>query len=1324
MAPTVGAVWLNVLPSMQAFPSTLTKQATASARVAGARAGQAMGEEVAEQAGATASRRIGVQSQRMAATFTKSTNVMTRGLSNFRAGFADADAAASAFTGRMGRLGGVTRQAVTPGVNAVGRFAGGFRDAQVAASAFSGRLGTVGGVAGRALAPGVQALARFREGFSSAQMAASVFSGRMGSLGGVARTALQPGINAARTMAPAMGAAGAAATSAFGRIRSGASNAFTRARSGFTTMVANARESQEGVGALGGALSSMGAVGAAAVASVGLGALGLSAVRTAANIQQTTASMAGLYGETAAAEDMMRRMREYARNTPLETESLYTAGKNLAYLGLQGDQAMGVIRNVGTALMASGNTSREAMGNVTNALLTMQSSGQLYAADIQRVSNEMVPAWDLLSAHMGMSIKEVRKEVTEGNLTVDDFVAALQAGDGDYFAMMRKSADETSKTFSAQFAQVKDNVNIAIAETLLPLLDRAAPMLGRLGGAVDSGLRSMPGILSRTGDALRSTGLVSGFMSMVRGVREFASAALPALRGFGAVVGTALVGALQVMRPLGGLLQSMAGWMRENQAVVQVLGAALGGAVVAMVAIRTATMLWAGAQAILNAALAANPIGLIVIAVAALVAGVIYAYKNFEGFRNVVNAVGGAIKTAALWIWDKGLKPAFTALMFGIDWVREHLWVLFGAGPLGIIVFFAVTIYRHFDKIKSAFAAVGSAAVWLWNNALKPAWQGIKVGLRALGAVFRWLYANVVKPVFALIRKVIAVWWSGAKAIFGLVRTYILGPLGKVFRWLYRNVVQPVFRGIRLVIAVWWRGAKAIFGLVRKYIIGTLAKVFRWLWHNVIKPVWNGIKATINSVWRNGIKPAFDKVKEGVRLMRKAFNNGRDAIAKAWKGIRNAAKKPVNFLIKTVYNDGIRDMWNRIAGIVDGPKLKKAKGFRTGGKVWGQGTETSDSIPALLSRNEHVWTASEVRGAGGHDAVEALRAQARSSGAAYAQGGPVFPAAPRIPSGRDLLDAVESVLSPKGLFSLGGDIISGDYQGAIDKVLKPARRLTAQIGTEGLPGVPHQVVKVGGKKIKAKLTSLIEAWNASFGGGGGSAAWVGLASASERLRRAAKWVDTQVGKPYQWGGGGNPSWDCSGFMAGIENVIRGIPPGRRYTTMDFRGSSAPTGWKQGLRSPFEVGVMNGSSARGSHMAGTLLGVNVEASGSGGVHKGPSARGSRSSYFTHQYGFAPVAGDTRPRGEGPGAASLFDGGGYVQPGVSLVANRSGRPEPVLTDSQWRDMHHLAETVGSDGTALMGDATFNLINSEATVQQAFRRVDIELRKRRRGGVRAGR
>lgn len=72
------------------------------------------------------------------------------------------------------------------------------------------------------------------------------------------------------------------------------------------------------------------------------------------------------------------------------------------------------------------------------------------------------------------------------------------------------------------------------------------------------------------------------------------------------------------------------------------------------------------------------------------------------------------------------------------------------------------------------------------------------------------------------------------------------------------------------------------------------------------------------------------------------------------------------------------DILGRTTQVVSGPGNYVARAG--GGSVFGPGTETSDSIPALLSTNEHVWSAREVRGAGGHAAVASLRAAARSGG--------------------------------------------------------------------------------------------------------------------------------------------------------------------------------------------------------------------------------------------------------------------------------------------------------------------------------------------------------
>lgn len=74
-------------------------------------------------------------------------------------------------------------------------------------------------------------------------------------------------------------------------------------------------------------------------------------------------------------------------------------------------------------------------------------------------------------------------------------------------------------------------------------------------------------------------------------------------------------------------------------------------------AVRVATFLWTAAQWLLNVALSMNPIGLVILAIAALVAGVIFAYQHSEAFRNIVNGLWDAIERGASSIWNYILPP-------------------------------------------------------------------------------------------------------------------------------------------------------------------------------------------------------------------------------------------------------------------------------------------------------------------------------------------------------------------------------------------------------------------------------------------------------------------------------------------------------------------------------------------------------------------------------------------------------------------------------------------------------------------------------------------
>jgi hypothetical protein len=95
--------------------------------------------------------------------------------------------------------------------------------------------------------------------------------------------------------------------------------------------------------------------------------------------------------------------------------------------------------------------------------------------------------------------------------------------------------------------------------------------------------------------------------------------------------------------------------------------AAVVASSVAQRAAAAASAVMTGAQWLLNAALSANPIGLVVIAIAALVAGVIVAYKNSETFRNIVNGAWGAVRKTVGGVVD-WLRTAVPA---AFQWIKD-----------------------------------------------------------------------------------------------------------------------------------------------------------------------------------------------------------------------------------------------------------------------------------------------------------------------------------------------------------------------------------------------------------------------------------------------------------------------------------------------------------------------------------------------------------------------------------------------------------------------------------------------------------------------------
>ena len=115
-------------------------------------------------------------------------------------------------------------------------------------------------------------------------------------------------------------------------------------------------------------------------------------------------------------------------------------------------------------------------------------------------------------------------------------------------------------------------------------------------------------------------------------------------------IGAALLPIIEKVLPV---LTKFGNWASENTAVFLTIAGVIGGIAAAVLLVNGAMTAWTAVttaatavQTAFNAVLAMNPITLIVIGIGLLIAGLVVAYKKFEGFRNIVDSVFSFIKSA------------------------------------------------------------------------------------------------------------------------------------------------------------------------------------------------------------------------------------------------------------------------------------------------------------------------------------------------------------------------------------------------------------------------------------------------------------------------------------------------------------------------------------------------------------------------------------------------------------------------------------------------------------------------------------------------------
>jgi hypothetical protein len=243
-------------------------------------------------------------------------------------------------------------------------------------------------------------------------------------------------------------------------------------------------------------------------------------------------------------------------------------------------------------------------------------------------------------------------------------------------------------------------------------------------------------------------------------------------------------------------------------AIVAPFVSTIAGLVKAMQLVKLAQAAWTGAQWLFNAAMSANPIGLIIIAVVALIAVIVLAWTHCAQFRAVVTAAFNGVKAAAVALWS-GMRVAFTAGVAVVKGVFSGLSMYFGGAWKVLSNIFLGGILLVVDLFTGKFGRLKSDARQIWNNVL--------AGVRQMWSGIAAVFTSMAGPII-----------SGAKAAFNKFVTFMKGLPGKVADFFAKLPSNLLHIGTDIVTGL-WNGIRNAWHTLTSSVGSLFAGLVSWI---------------------------------------------------------------------------------------------------------------------------------------------------------------------------------------------------------------------------------------------------------------------------------------------------------------------------------------------------------------------------------------------------------------------------------------------------------------------------------------------------------------
>lgn len=632
---------------------------------------------------------------------------------------------------------------------------------------------------------------------------------------------------------------------------------------------------EETVSGLESALGTLKGVAAGAFAVGSITAFGKAALEASANAEVLRKGLTFQLGADQA-DLLISKMKEIGETSAYDGSALIPMARLWVNVGDNAETAISKMNKIVDAGSAYGLT-QEQIQNCTLALTQMAGAGKIDAGNMNQLTNDGIPAWQLLSDAMGMPVEQLRDMASKGDLTADSLnalwdglVAKTQGASAEMQGTLMSHFTNLEESAQNSLAGIGDIISKAfdvsgILETAGEYVDQFKEHIASINEAITAGGDPATAIINEISAVSPAIGVVVN----------------TALAGFNAIKAVISENITLIKNIAIGVTAAVAAYMGIMKAVT-VFTAVKNAITVATVAMR----LFGVAMTAVNAVSALNPV---VLAIAAIIAIIALLVANWDTAKaaavSAMAAISSAISGVAEWL-SSGFQSAVSAVSSIFSSIAETVSSVISSIGEGISAA-AETISAVFTSIWETITASVTAAITTI--------EGI------ISAIAVWIGTNVVTPI-------VDNWISGINVIVGLASVLVAGiqaAWGAIVSWVASNVAQPLTEAFTAAWTAVTAGAAAVYS----GIVGVFSAIGSWFSTNIGQPIAEAFQSAWNAVTESAtnavvaISYAWDSVTEFfaeiwqsvVSAAQEAWQQVTEVAAAAWAAVSQAWDAAVAF---------------------------------------------------------------------------------------------------------------------------------------------------------------------------------------------------------------------------------------------------------------------------------------------------------------------------------------------------------------------------------------------------------------------------------------------